>query len=141
MVNYNDPSVQLLDACAYGFAVNLGCLGSQLTPFDSGSSKILACHRRSLFVRLLHRWASAPIRYLIITNRCFIFSWDYVTTLDYEWSVIQRRRPYRWTIWVRTSDVLSVGFTEHWTDLSPLVDLLHYAHIYSRGCYTLLIWS
>ena len=55
MVNYNDPSVQLLDACAYGFTVHLGCLGSKLIPFDSGSSKVLACHLRSLLVRLLHR--------------------------------------------------------------------------------------
>ena len=85
-------------------------------------------------------WANDLIRYLIIANRCFIFSWEYVTTLDYELSVIQRRRPYRWTIWVR-SDAISVGFTERWTDPSPLVDLLHYAHIYSRGYYTLLIWS
>ena len=28
-------------------------------------------------------------------------SWEFVTTLDYEWSAIRGRRPYRWTIWVR----------------------------------------
>ena len=28
-------------------------------------------------------------------------SWEYFTTLDYEWSVIRGRRPYRRTIWVR----------------------------------------
>jgi hypothetical protein len=27
-------------------------------------------------------------------------SWEFITTLDYEWSVIQGRRRYRWTIWV-----------------------------------------
>jgi hypothetical protein len=27
-------------------------------------------------------------------------SWEFITTLDYEWSVIQGRRPYQWTIWV-----------------------------------------
>ena len=27
-------------------------------------------------------------------------SWEYFTTLEYEWSVIRGRRPYRWTIWV-----------------------------------------
>ena len=27
-------------------------------------------------------------------------SWEFITTLDYEWSVIRGRRPYRWTIWV-----------------------------------------
>jgi hypothetical protein len=27
-------------------------------------------------------------------------SWEFFTTLDYEWSVIRGRRPYWWTIWV-----------------------------------------
>ena len=26
--------------------------------------------------------------------------WEFITTLDYEWRVIQGRQPYRWTIWV-----------------------------------------
>jgi hypothetical protein len=25
-------------------------------------------------------------------------SWEFFTTLDYEWDVIRGRRPYRWTI-------------------------------------------
>jgi hypothetical protein len=29
-----------------------------------------------------------------------LYFWEFVTTLDYEWSVIQRRRQYRWTIWI-----------------------------------------
>ncbi|KAH9984319.1 hypothetical protein BJV74DRAFT_952285 [Russula compacta] len=29
-----------------------------------------------------------------------VFIWEFVTTLDYEWSVIQGRRPYGWTIWI-----------------------------------------
>jgi len=29
-----------------------------------------------------------------------LYIWEFVTSLDYEWSVIQRRRPYRWTIWI-----------------------------------------
>lgn len=29
-------------------------------------------------------------------------SWEYFTTLDYEWMVIRRRLPYRRTIWVRS---------------------------------------
>lgn len=28
-------------------------------------------------------------------------SWEYFTTLEYEWKIIRRRLPYRWTIWVR----------------------------------------
>jgi hypothetical protein len=27
-------------------------------------------------------------------------SWEFFTTLDYEWSVFRGHRPYRWTIWV-----------------------------------------
>ncbi|KAH9974546.1 hypothetical protein BGW80DRAFT_1559588 [Lactifluus volemus] len=29
-----------------------------------------------------------------------IFFWEFVTTLDFEWSVIRGHRPYRWTIWI-----------------------------------------
>jgi len=29
-----------------------------------------------------------------------LYIWEFVTTLDYEWDVIQGRRPYRWTIWI-----------------------------------------
>ncbi|KAI9510389.1 hypothetical protein F5148DRAFT_1336884 [Russula earlei] len=29
-----------------------------------------------------------------------LYMWEFFTTLDYEWSVIQKRRPYRWTIWL-----------------------------------------
>ncbi|KAH9954853.1 hypothetical protein BC827DRAFT_921768 [Russula dissimulans] len=29
-----------------------------------------------------------------------LYIWEFFTTLDYEWSVIRRHRPYRWTIWL-----------------------------------------
>ncbi|KAH9958707.1 hypothetical protein BC827DRAFT_546546 [Russula dissimulans] len=29
-----------------------------------------------------------------------LYIWEFLTTLDYEWSVIRGNRPYRWTIWV-----------------------------------------
>ncbi|KAH9954626.1 hypothetical protein BC827DRAFT_954478 [Russula dissimulans] len=29
-----------------------------------------------------------------------LYMWEFLTTLDYEWSVIRGRRPYRWTIWI-----------------------------------------
>ncbi|KAI0279377.1 hypothetical protein BGY98DRAFT_933272 [Russula aff. rugulosa BPL654] len=29
-----------------------------------------------------------------------LYIWEYFTTLDYEWKVIRRRLPYRWTIWI-----------------------------------------
>ena len=30
----------------------------------------------------------------------YISSWEFVTNLGFEWSIIRGRRPYRWTIWV-----------------------------------------
>jgi len=29
-----------------------------------------------------------------------LYMWEFVTTLNYEWSIIRGRRPYRWTIWI-----------------------------------------
>ena len=37
-------------------------------------------------------------------------SWEFVTTLNYEWSTIRGRRPYRWTIWVRYDAHFLSGF-------------------------------
>ncbi|KAH9967227.1 hypothetical protein BC827DRAFT_575746 [Russula dissimulans] len=31
-----------------------------------------------------------------------LYIWEFVTTLDYEWSVIRGSRPYRWTIWLHS---------------------------------------
>ena len=33
-------------------------------------------------------------------------SWEFVTTLDFEWNVIRRHQRYRWTIWVRDDGAL-----------------------------------
>ena len=46
----------------------------------------------------------------IITIRYFISSWEFVTTLDYEWSVFRRHRPFRWTIWVGDNSRRLLGF-------------------------------
>ncbi|KAI9508997.1 hypothetical protein F5148DRAFT_819662 [Russula earlei] len=29
-----------------------------------------------------------------------LFVWEFFTNLDYEWSIIRGRRPFRWTIWI-----------------------------------------
>ncbi|KAH9956532.1 hypothetical protein BC827DRAFT_1270896 [Russula dissimulans] len=29
-----------------------------------------------------------------------LYLWEFVTTLDYEWSVLRGHRPYRWTMWI-----------------------------------------
>jgi len=38
---------------------------------------------------------------------CGLYIWEFLTHLGYEWSVIQGRRPYRWTIWIYSADRLS----------------------------------
>jgi hypothetical protein len=97
MVNYHDPDVVLQDNCAYAFAEKYMGSESQLTFFDSGSVENLACCGWTLLVCLPRR-AHKISHY---NNPVLISSWEFVTTLDYEWSVIRGHRPYRWTIWVR----------------------------------------
>jgi hypothetical protein len=43
-------------------------------------------------------------------NLVLISSWEFVTTLDYEWSVIRGHRPFRWTMWVRINTLFLLGF-------------------------------
>jgi hypothetical protein len=38
-------------------------------------------------------------------------SWEFVTTMNYDWSVIRGHRPYRWTIWV-SDDKLYFSFPQ-----------------------------
>jgi len=56
-------------------------------------------------------------------------SWEYVTTLEYEWNVFRGRIPYRHTIWVRKylrtalrSSVISGSSTDSFIQCS--IDLL-----------------
>ena len=81
-------------------------LGSQLTS-DRGSDENLACRGWTLLV-CLHRRALDSHNTSNNNNPVLISSWEFVTTLDYEWSVIRGHRPYRWPIWV-SSDALFVS--------------------------------
>ena len=40
----------------------------------------------------------------------FTSSWEFVTTLDYEWSVFRGRRQFLWTIWVCSRETFGLGF-------------------------------
>ena len=53
---------------------------------------------------------STHITYTNNNNLVLIFSWEFVTTLDYEWSVIRGHRPFRWTIWVGIDTLFFLGF-------------------------------
>jgi hypothetical protein len=62
---------------------------------DSNSHEALAHRVWYLHVSLL---VPVTVTYLChFPNR----SWEFVTTLDFEWGVIRRHQRYRWTIWVR----------------------------------------
>ena len=50
------------------------------------------------------------MRYPNNNNLVLVSSREFVTTLDYEWSVIRRRRSFRWTIWVSINAVFLLGF-------------------------------
>jgi hypothetical protein len=36
------------------------------------------------------------------------YSWEFLTTLDYEINIIRGHIPYRWTIWVRVSSLCNL---------------------------------
>ena len=94
MVNYQNPDVILQDFCAYAFAAKYKGSGSQLTSFDSDNVETLACSGWTLLVCLpLQALDSHNISNN--NNPVLFSSWEFVTTLDYEWSVIRRHRPYR----------------------------------------------
>jgi hypothetical protein len=99
MVNYHDPVVVAQDYCAHAFAAKYMDSGSQLTSFDSSRDESLACCGWTLLVCLPRR-ALDSCNISNNNNPVLISSWEFVTTLDYEWSVIRRHRPYRWSIWV-----------------------------------------
>lgn len=100
MVNYHDPAVVVQDTCTYAFAAKYMGSGSQLTSFDSGRDESLACCGWTLLVCLPRR-ALDSHNISNNNNPVLISSWEFATTLDYEWSAIRRHRPFRWTIWVR----------------------------------------
>ncbi len=111
MVNFHDPAVELWDFGAYAFAAKYMDLRSQLTSFDTGSGSVetLACYGWTVFVSLPRR-ALDFHNMSNDNNPVLICSWEFVTTLDFEWSVIRRHRPFGWSIWVRINALFLLGF-------------------------------
>jgi len=64
---------------------------------NSGAQEPLPCHRWHLPVGLLCRVDLQLSRRPTLA----LPSWEFFTTLDYEFDIIRGHRPYRWTIWVR----------------------------------------
>ena len=57
-------------------------------------------------------------------------SWEFFTTLDYEWGVIRGRLPYRWTIWVSNNPC----FTFLFYHALRLSSFLHSVDLLPRTC-------
>lgn len=96
---------QLSCSCYHGFRAGSMCVGFLLLypgawrtqsyrSFDSGPCEVLARHGWYLHVSL-HRFPACYATQLSLS------SWEFFTTLNYEWRVIRGDLPYRWTIWVR----------------------------------------
>lgn len=96
MVNFHDPVKIARDFCAYP------------SPPGSGAWTQSTC--RFFTVSLVKLWHTVDGLFMWVCPASWSFgitqpdplfySWEFFTTLDYEWSFIQRRRPYLWTIWV-----------------------------------------
>ena len=41
-------------------------------------------------------------------NKILAYSWEFVTTLEYDWDVIRGRLQYRWTFWVRNNILVAL---------------------------------
>jgi hypothetical protein len=80
-------------------APSLGASGLIPFPFDRVYRQVLALPGRSLHV-CPPGYTSRLLSIITLNAVLTTASWEFVTTLDYEWSVIRGHRPYRWTIWV-----------------------------------------
>ena len=102
MVNFNDPAVIAKDSGAYTVYFSRSALQLKKPTglsFLRGDGQAVAHRRRSLYVSFLKRSGFCLSQY---NPRLLDPSWEFFTTLDYEWNVIRGRLPYRWTIWVRS---------------------------------------
>jgi hypothetical protein len=84
---------------------------------DSGRREVLARRGQSLPVSL-PRLLACYAAYAIQPS---LYRWEFFITLDYEWGVIRRRLPYRWTILVRNNRYSALFL---FAMLRPWVDLL-----------------
>jgi hypothetical protein len=73
--------------------------------FNSGAQRPLAHHKWGLHVSLF-RAVDIPLS----RSSTSTSSWEFVTTLDYELSIIRGHRPYQWTIWVCNRNF---GYPQH----------------------------
>ena len=116
MVNFRDPAVIAQDARAYSSVAILQHPTNY--SFISGDDQAVAHRERSLHVSSSRRISGTC--HGASFNPILTPSWEFVTTLNYEWDVIRGRHPYRRTIWVRTPPCFPVLGTHE----SPRTDLV-----------------
>ena len=130
MVDYHNPVTIAQEFSAYAF------------PSGAGTCSPI---NRSVFLteKILNLWhlvdgvfmyvclaptALTSSLYVVTQSRASASSWEFVTTLGFEWDVIRGRRPYRWTILVCSLSGFVVVHTiteDYW--FLPATDILHYA--------------
>ena len=92
MVHYHDPVVLLQDICAYTFVAEYMISQNQLTSLTVAVSKMKIWHGCGWTLPVcLARWALGSHNISGNKNSVLISSWEFVITLDYEWSI--RRHP------------------------------------------------
>ena len=96
MTNFNNPLVIYQDYRACTFLTISLRTGEPTESFNSCCRQAVAHCRRSLHVSL-----SGITDLVFMPNSIPTFSWEWFTTLDYEWKVFRGQIPYRPTIWVR----------------------------------------
>src|SRR6266478_5749494 len=96
MTRFSDPAVVEHDFSAYSCSWILVGLTNLL--LNSGAQVLLAHHKWPLHVGVI-RCVTTPFPLSTLTPTS-TGRWEYLTTLDFEFDVIRRRRPYRWTICV-----------------------------------------
>ena len=108
MVNFRDPEVVTADFCTFVISRWFWSLENCSGPaFHSGACEALARSGRPLAVSfpVIVPLLPESLTYLNPSSS----SWEFLTTLDYEWNLIRGNIPYKKSIWV-CGDTSSFAF-------------------------------
>ncbi len=103
MVDYHNPVTISREASAYVFYSGAGTCSPIKRSVFSTAAIVKFWHVVDgifMYVTLPALAALASSLNVTAQPRPSASSWEFFTTLDFEWDVIRGRRPYRWTIWV-----------------------------------------
>ena len=135
MVNFHDPIVMAREsgACApQAFSQSWKVTGKPEPPFRLNEEVLEFCGWY-LYVGL----ALIAVSMCPMTQFSLVLpSWEFMITLECEWSVIQGHCPYWWTIWVLITFPSSAGPCENSNERQSdlLLDILPYPCSHPRNC-------